>query len=118
MGDNGDGSSTGGNGQSNQKGNSNNGSTSNNKKTTPSTNTNNDISNPSQSFDSSDVSQSVASQSGANGGGYGSKSVVKQITLDEDDFLKITGVSLIILLMILTIGFYYRDDIKEMNSKK
>ena len=118
MGDNGDGSSTGGNGQSNQKGNSNNGSTSNNKKTTPSTNTNNDISNPLQSFDSSDVSQSVASQSGANGGGYGSKSVVKQITLDEDDFLKITGVSLIILLMILTIGFYYRDDIKEMNSKK
>lgn len=115
---NGGGSSTDGNSQSNQNGNSNNGSASNNKKTTPSTNANNDISNPSQSFDSFAVSQSVTSQSGANSGGFESKSVVKQITLDEDDFLKITGISLIILLMILTIGFYYRDDIKEMNSKR
>ena len=36
---------------------------------------------------------------------------------DEDEFCKVTGISFIILLIMLTIGFYYREDIREMKSK-
>lgn len=50
--------------------------------------------------------------------GSQSRSVVKQILLDEDDFFRVTGMSFIILLIILTVAFYYRDDIKELNSKR
>lgn len=49
--------------------------------------------------------------------GQGSQSVVKQILIDEDEFFKVTGISFIILLIMLTIGFYYREDICEMKSK-
>ena len=37
--------------------------------------------------------------------------------IDEDEFFKVTGISFIVLLILLTIGFYYREDIKEMKSK-
>ena len=76
----------------------------------------------SQSYDT-DVSTSQASASEASTGNSGNpgsqqNSVVKQIIIDEDEFFRVTGISLIVLLMILTVGFYYRDDIKEMNSKR
>lgn len=63
--------------------------------------------------------QSASETSSADSPNQGSsgQSVVKQITLDEDDIVKISGISLIILLMLVTIAFYYRDDIKEMKSK-
>ena len=72
----------------------------------------------SQSYQAQDVSQSGASTSGGEGASDVSESVVKQILIDEDDIYKVTGISFIIALMILTIGFYYRDDIKEMNAKR
>lgn len=46
------------------------------------------------------------------------QSVVKQIIIDEDELFRVTGMSFIVLLIILTVGYYYRDDIKEMNSKR
>ena len=76
----------------------------------------NDVSQSSQS--ASTTSQASASDSGrASDTNSGSQSVVKQIIIDEDDIVRVTGISLIILLIILTIGFYYREDIKEMKSK-
>lgn len=68
-------------------------------------------------------STQAASQAGASDAGQSSgsspvqQSVVKQILIDEDEFFKVTGISFIILLIILTIGLYYRDDIREMKSK-
>lgn len=47
----------------------------------------------------------------------GSQSVIKKITIDEEDMFRVTGLSLIILLILLTIGFYYREDIMEMKSQ-
>lgn len=80
--------------------------------------------NPSKDVSNAYESESSASAQSAVGGGSGdsssieSKSVVKQIIIDEDEFFRVTGMSFIVLLMILTIGYYYRDDIKEMNSKR
>ena len=51
------------------------------------------------------------------GSGSTQQSVIKQILIDEDEFYKVTGISFIILLIILTIGAYYREDIREMKSK-
>ena len=72
-----------------------------------------------------DVSQSVSSQtagfsvgsSASSSSAGGSQSVAKQIIIDEDEIFKVTGISFIILLIILTIGYYYKDDIEEMKSK-
>lgn len=85
----------------------------------PGMNTANQVNDVSQSYDAQDVtSQASASDSSSgNSGSSGSQSVVKRIIIDEDEFFKITGISFIVLLIILTIGFYYRDDIKEMKSK-
>ena len=44
--------------------------------------------------------------------------IEKQIIIEEDEFFRVSGVSFIILLIILTICFYYLEDIKEMNSKR
>ncbi|WP_295114828.1 nitrous oxide reductase family maturation protein NosD [uncultured Methanobrevibacter sp.] len=88
----------------------------------PSSNANNQVNDVSQSYDTSETtSQESASEASAgNSGSPGSQSqsVVKQIVLDEEDIYRVTGTALIILLIILTICFYYRDDIKEMNSKR
>ncbi len=81
----------------------------------------NQLSDASQSYDSQ-VSQAQsasaqASASQSSSGGASSQSVTKQIVLDDDEIYMIAGISFIILLMLLTITFYYRDDIKEMKSK-
>ena len=129
-GENGDGDGSGdgsggyanrGNGKSSQDSNSN-GNSTHSQKSNPSNSANNPVNDVSQSYDvSNGVSQVGASQEGAGDSGNSasqSHSVVKQIIINEDEFFKITGISFIILLMILTVGFYYRDDIKEMNSKR
>ncbi len=85
----------------------------------PSNSANNPVNDVSQSSDVSDaVSQAGASQpSAGDSGNPGSQSVVKQIVIDEDEFYKVTGISFIILLIILTVAWYYREDISEMKSK-
>ncbi len=124
---NGDGSGDGtggsanrGSGKTTQDSNSN-GNSTHSQKADPSNSANNQVNDVSQSYDTSDTAAAGASEaSSGNTGDPGSESqsVVKQIIIDEDEFFKITGISLIVLLMILTVGFYYRDDIKEMNSKR
>lgn len=84
----------------------------------PASGVNNQPNQVSQANSAQTTSQAGASNAGNPGGaGSDAQSVVKQIIIDEDEFFKITGISFIILLMILTIGFYYRDDIMEMKSK-
>ena len=87
----------------------------------PSNNANNQINDVSQSYETQSAAQEGASEasSGDTGNpGSEAQSVGKQIIIDEDEFFKVTGITFIELLMILTIGYYYRDDIKEMNSKR
>lgn len=112
-------STKGKNGNSNQKHSENTGNSTYGQNMNPghgSSNPVNDVSQSSQS--ASTTSQASASDSGrASDTNSGSQSVVKQIIIDEDDIVRVTGISLIILLIILTIGFYYREDIKEMKSK-
>ncbi|WP_405295529.1 right-handed parallel beta-helix repeat-containing protein [Methanobrevibacter sp.] len=124
---NGDGSGDGsggnanrGNGASKQDSSSN-GNSTHSQKSDPASNANNQVNDVSQSYDSQSSAQAGASEasSGDTGNpGSQSESVVKQIIFDEDEFFKVTGISFIVLLMVLTVGFYYRDDIKEMNSKR
>ena len=86
----------------------------------PNNNPSNPVNDVAQSYESTQTaSQASASQaSSASDLDSGSKSVAKQIIIDEDEFFRVSGITFIILLIILTIGFYYRDDIKEMNSKR
>lgn len=111
-----------GNGLSQQESSSNNGNSTYSQRTDPGKSANNQFNDVSQSYET-DVTTSQASASEASNGNTGTPgsqqqdSVVKQIIIDEDEFFKITGISFIVLLMILTIGFYYRDDIREMKSK-
>ena len=87
----------------------------------PAGSTSNQVNEVTQSYDTQSVAEASASEaSTGETGNPGStpESVVKQIILDEDEFFKVTGISFIILLIILTVGFYYRDDIKEMNSQR
>jgi len=124
---NGDGSGNGnvgnanrGSGTTSQDSNSN-GNSTHSQKADPSNSANNHVNDVSQSYDTPDTAAAGASEAstGDSGNpGSESQSVVKQIIIDEDEFFKITGISLIVLLMILTVGFYYREDIKEMNSKR
>lgn len=123
---NGNGEGTGG---SNNKGNGNsnvessdftgNGTTSRN--LDPANTQANQVNDVSQSVETtSTTSQASASEAGSNtdvGESSADQSVVKQIIIDEEDVVKITGISIIVLLIILTIGFYYREDIREMKSK-
>ena len=109
-----------GNGASTQDSQSN-GNSTHSQKSDPANNANSPVNDVSQSYDTPDTSSAGTSQAstGDSGNpGSQSQSVVKQIIIDEDEFFKITGISFIVLLMILTVGFYYRDDIKEMNSKR
>ena len=87
----------------------------------PASGANNQVNDVTQSYEtdtSAEASASEASTGETGNPGSQSESVVKQIVLDEDEFFKVTGISFIVLLIILTVGFYYRDDIKEMNSKR
>lgn len=98
---------------------SSNGNSTHSQKSDPSNSANNQVNDVSQSYETqSDPSQASASNEGASSAGSQPESVVKQIIMDEDDFFRVTGISFIVLLMIFTVGFYYRDDIKEMNSKR
>lgn len=118
---NGDGSGDGsGNGGSSNQGSSDNtGNSTHSQNSDPSNSGTNQVNDASQNYDTQDVaSQGASAGSSRDAGDAGSESVVKQILLDEDDIFRVTGISFIVLLIILTIGFYYRDDIKEMNSKR
>lgn len=116
------GNSNSGNGASNQPSSQNTGNSTQSQRTDPSSNSNNPVNDVDQSYSAeTTTSQEAASgQSNGDAGNSGSPtdSVVKQIIFDEDDFYKVTGISFLILLIILTITFYYRDDIREMNSKR
>ena len=118
MGNGGTGQGNGNPGSGSGSGNNNRNSQSEGNSTTtqrqnPTNNPNNPISDVSQSADVSASSDAGASTSGSAAG----QSVAKQIIIDEDEFFRVTGISFIVLLIILTIGFYYREDIKEMKSK-
>ncbi|MBQ2653865.1 MAG: right-handed parallel beta-helix repeat-containing protein [Methanobrevibacter sp.] len=117
---NGDGSggnSNGGSGSSNQGSSDNTGNSTHSQNTDPGSNSNNPI-NDAQNYETDVSAAEGASTSSGNTGSDGSQSVVKQIIIEEDDIYRVTGISFIVLLIILTIGLYYRDDIKEMNSKR
>lgn len=123
---NGDGTGDGSGGTAN-KGNekssqdsSSNGNGTHSQKADPSNNANNQVNDVSQSYNTPDTSMAGASYGSvgdAGDSGSQSQSVVKQILIDEDEFFKVSGISFIILLIILTIGLYYCEDIREMKSK-
>lgn len=115
------GNSNRGNGAVNQASSENTGNSTHSQKTDPANNANNPVNDVSQNYDAQ-VADSPASASQASSGadadaGSTPESVVKQIIIDEDEFYKVTGISFIILLIILTIGIYYREEIREMKSK-
>ena len=120
-GDGTDGDANNGNGASKQDSRSN-GNSTHSQRADPSNSANNQVNDVEQSYEtqttSSEASASETSTGDAGNLGSQSQSVVKQILLDEDEFFRVAGISFIILLMILTVGFYYREDIKEMNSKR
>ena len=120
-GDGTDGDANNGNGASKQDSRSN-GNSTHSQRADPSNSANNQVNDVEQSYEtqttSSEASVSETSTGDAGNLGSQSQSVVKQILLDEDEFFRVAGISFIILLMILTVGFYYREDIKEMNSKR
>lgn len=121
---NGDGSSgdaNTGNGMSERESNQNTGNSTHSQKSDPSSNANNQVNDVSQSYESEAMNSAESASESSNGdtSGAGSQqSVVKQINIDEDEFYRVTGISFIIMLIILTVGLYYREDIKEMNSKR
>lgn len=110
-----------GNGASKQESSSN-GNSTHSQRADPSNNANNQVNDVEQSYETQTTpSESSASEAGAgNTGSSGSQSqsVVKRIVIEDDEFFKVTGISFIVCLIILTVGIYYRDDIKEMNSKR
>ena len=109
------GNSNKGNGHSTGESNENTGNSSHSQKTDPANSANNQINNVEQSYEvQTPYSPSGASESSS---GLTPQSVVKQILIDDDEFYKVTGISFIILLIILTIGMYYREGIREMKSK-
>ena len=76
-----------------------------------------------QSYDTQTTTSAEAASESSSGdtgksGSQTPQSVVKQIIIEEEDIYRVTGITMIVLLIILTIGLYYRDDIKEMNSKR
>ena len=103
-----------GNGGNSPHGGDNTGNSTHSQNMNPSKSANNPVS---QSDIAQTTSKASASNAGQSSAGSDAQSVVKQILIDEDEFFKITGISFIILLIILTIGAYYREDINEMKSK-
>jgi parallel beta-helix repeat protein len=107
-----------GNGNSPQESADNTGNSTHSQNMDPSNRANNPVNDVSQPESAQTTSQASASDVGqASDANAGTQSVVKQILIDEDEFFKVSGISFIILLIILTILFYYRDDIREMKSK-
>lgn len=111
-----------GSGSSNRGSSENTGNSTHSQKTNPGNNANNPVNDVSQSYETDTVTsaESASDSSSGNTGRAGSQSnsVVKRIVIEEEDIYRVTGISLIVLLIILTIGLYYREDIKEMNSKR
>ncbi|WP_405314785.1 right-handed parallel beta-helix repeat-containing protein [Methanobrevibacter sp.] len=110
-----------GNGHSTAQSSENTGNSTHSQKTDPANNANNQVNDVDQSYETqATTSPASASESSSGvdvGSGSTQQSVIKQILIDEDEFYKVTGISFIILLIILTIGAYYREDIREMKSK-
>ena len=110
-----------GNGHSTVESSDNTGNSTYSQKTDPANNANNQVNDVDQSYETqattSPASASESSSGADAGSGSTPQSVVKQILIDEDEFYKVSGISFIILLIILTIGLYYREDIREMKSK-
>ena len=106
-----------GNGNSPNESNDNTGNSTHSQNMNPSNSANNQANDVSQPESAQTTSQASASDAGQSNTDSGSQSVVKQIIIDEDEFFKVTGISFIILLIILTIGLYYRKDINEMREK-
>ena len=110
-----------GNGHSTVESSENTGNSTYSQKTEPANNANNQINDVEQSYETqTSTSPSSASESSSGvdaDSGSTPQSVVKQILIDDDEFYKVTGITFIILLIILTIGMYYREDIREMKSK-
>ena len=120
----GDGGNTNkGNGTSSQESDDFTGNSTTSQKTDPSKGSASQANDVSQSYDTqTTASQASVSESSSgnvvdSSSGSNSQSVVKQIIIDEEDFYKVTGISFIILLILLTISYYYKDDIREMKSK-
>lgn len=113
------GNSNNGNGNSPAESSRSTGNATSSQRTDPSSNANNPVNDVSQSLDVQSTTSPASSSTngGATSVGGEKQSVVKQIIIDEEDIYKVTGISFIILLILLTIGFYYRDDIKEMKSE-
>ena len=115
------GDSTKGNGASPQQSSDFTGNSTISQRTDPSSKANGQVNDVSQSFESeattSQASASKSSGDSSSGATSGERSVVKQIVIDEEDIFRVTGMSFIVLLILLTICYYYKDDIKEMKSK-
>ncbi|MDO5860169.1 hypothetical protein [Methanobrevibacter sp.] len=119
---NGEGNGNGGSGNSgtSQNGGDNTGNSTHSQQNSPGNNANNPINDVSQSYETETTAsaQSASSSGSGDANSAQSQSVAKQIIIEEDEFFRVTGMTFIVLLIILTIGYYYRDDIKEMNSKR
>lgn len=125
---NGDGSGQGtggnadaGNGQSTTESSENTGNSTHSQKSEPANNANTQVNDVEQSYETQSTTSPADASESSSGADAGSasaqQSVVKQILIDEDEFYKVSGISFIILLIILTVGLYYREDIREMKSK-
>lgn len=95
-------------------------STYNSQQNNPGNNANNPAKDVSSNYNSEAAtsSQGASSSGDASNAASQSQAVAKRIVFEEDEFFRVTGMSFILLLIILTIAYYYRDDIKEMNSKR
>lgn len=69
-----------------------------------------------QALFSQESASLVGSENSLNGV-EDSKSVIKQISIDEDNIINMKGIPFLLLLILLAIITYYRDDIKELKSK-
>ena len=87
----------------------------------PSSRASGQVNDVSQSVDSgsttSQASASTSSGDSSSGATSGDQSVAKRIVIEDEDIFRVTGMSFIVLLILLTIAYYYKDDIKEMKSK-
>ena len=120
-GDGSNGSRGSGNGQKGQSESEFNANSTTSQNNNPGANSANQLDNT-QSYDSeyTDSNAGASQTSSSSVAATGSStpdSVVKKIVIDDDEIFRIGGISFIILLILLTIGLYYRDDIKEMKSK-
>lgn len=71
---------------------------------------------PSSSESSSTYESSSAQGSGDSSNSVAKSTITKSLTIDDEN-VRIAGIGAIILLIILVVGIYYRNDIKDMISK-